>query len=159
QWRASVQGSEKFHSALVPHAGTNSRHWREVSEMARVLGALGEVVGTRTQADVALVYSWESWWAADAEPRPSEEVRYLEQVHAAYNALRAAGVTVDVVAPGASLEGYRLAVIPTLHILDDPDAAEIERFVAAGGTALVTFFSGIVDGNDRVALGGYPGRL
>ncbi|WP_166869295.1 beta-galactosidase [Salinibacterium sp. ZJ70] len=159
QWRASVQGSEKFHSALVPHAGTDSRHWREVSEMARVLGALGEVVGTRTQADVALVFSWESWWAADGEPRPSTDVHYLEQVHAAYIALRASGVTVDILAPGASLEGYRLAVIPMLHILADADAAAIEQFVAAGGTALVTYLSGVVDAQDRVELGGYPGKL
>ncbi len=159
QWRASVQGSEKFHSALVPHAGTDSRHWQQVSEMARVLRSLGEVVGTRTQADAALVFSWESWWAADADPRPSEAVRYLEQVHAAYSALRASGINVDVVAPGAPLDGYRLAVVPELHILTDADAAAIERYVAGGGTALVTYLTGIVDENDRVVLGGYPGKL
>ena len=35
QWRASRAGAEKFHSALVPHAGTDTRLWREVVELGR----------------------------------------------------------------------------------------------------------------------------
>ncbi|WP_298462304.1 beta-galactosidase [uncultured Cellulomonas sp.] len=159
QWRASAQGAEKFHSALVPHAGTDSRVWREVLELGRTLEALQEVAGTTVQADVALVFSWQSWWAADGEGRPSTEVRYLEQVHAAYGALRAAGVTVDVVPPGRSLSGYRLVVVPELYLVTDDEAAAITRYVADGGHALVTFFSGIVDEDDRVRLGGHPGAF
>jgi beta-galactosidase len=159
QWRASAQGSEKFHSALVPHTGTDSRVWREVLELGRTLQALREVVGTTVRHDVALVFSWESWWAADAQNRPSLLVGYLEQVHAAYGALRAAGIGVDVVAPGAPLDGYRMVVVPHLHLVRDEHAAVVERFVADGGHALVTFFSGIVDEDDRVRLGGYPGAF
>ncbi|GAA2722510.1 beta-galactosidase [Cellulomonas aerilata] len=159
QWRASAQGAEKFHSALVPHAGTDSRVWREVLELGRTVESLQEVTGTRVQADVALVYGWEAWWAADGEGRPSTEVRYLEQVHAAYGALRAAGLTVDVVPPGRDLAGYRLVVVPELYLVSDDDAAVISRYVADGGHALVTFFSGIVDEDDRVRLGGYPGAF
>ncbi|MGL1409769.1 beta-galactosidase trimerization domain-containing protein, partial [Vibrio parahaemolyticus] len=32
-------------------------------------------------------------------------------------------------------------------------------WVAAGGTAVVTYYSGIVDENDRVWAGGYTGPL
>ena len=35
QWRASRAGAEKFHSALLPHAGTDSRLWREVVQLSR----------------------------------------------------------------------------------------------------------------------------
>ena len=38
-------------------------------------------------------------------------------------------------------------------------ADNLERFVAQGGVLLTTFFSGIVDQNDHVVLGGYPGEL
>lgn len=159
QWRASRQGSEKFHSAMVPHAGTDTRVWREAVELGQLMGRLGEVAGSRVQAQVALVFSWESWWATDLETHPSDQVTYLEQVHAVYEALWALGVTVDVVQPGASLEGYRLAVVPALYLVSDAHAAELDRFVAAGGSAFVTFFSGIVDENDSVRLGGYPGAF
>ncbi|VTR75436.1 beta-galactosidase [Cellulomonas hominis] len=159
QWRASTQGSEKFHSALVPHAGTASRQWREVLELGATLDRLDEVAGSRVQADVAVLFGWESWWAVDGENVPSTAVRYREQVLAAYAALRAQGVTVDVVSPSAPLDGYRVVVVPALYLVRDEEAAAVARFVEAGGTALVTFWSGIADERDAVRLGGYPGAF
>nr|BFE72907.1 hypothetical protein GCM10020092_062080 [Actinoplanes digitatis] len=159
QWRASARGAEKFHSALVPHAGTDTRAWREVLDLSATLAALAEVADTTVQADVALLFSWESWWSADTEARPSQDVRYLEQVHAAYGAVRELGVTADVVAPGADLSRYRMVVVPCLHLVTDEEAAGIDAYVAGGGHAVVTFYSGIVDGTDRVRLGGYPGAF
>ncbi len=159
QWRASAQGAEKYHSALVPHAGTDTEAWREVIQLSATLDRLAEVAGTRVEADTAVLFSWESWWAAEGEGRPSEAVRYLDQVHAAYRALRELGVTADVVRPGADLSGYRFVVVPCLHLVSDADAAVVNDYVAGGGHALVTFFSGIVDEQDRVRLGGYPGAF
>jgi len=159
QWRASAQGSEKFHSALVPHAGTDTRAWREVVGLGELVKSLAEVQWTRVQADVALVFSWDSWWAGDGDNRPSSDVHYLEQVHATYAALRASGVTVDVVAPESDLSEYRLIVVPALYSVTDAAASAITDAVQCGATAFVTFFSGIVDQNDRVRLGGYPGAF
>ncbi len=159
QWRASAQGAEKFHSAMVPHAGTESTKWHEVLELARTLEALGEVAGSRVVAEAALIFSWECWWATDLDSHPSTEVRYIDQVHTIYRALWDAGITVDIVPPGADLTGYRLVVVPTLYLVRDEHASAIVDFVAHGGTALITFFSGIVDEDDRVRLGGYPGAF
>ena len=159
QWRASVQGSERFHSAMLPHAGTGTQLWRDVVELGGILERLGEVAGTRVVADVALVFGWEPWWITDLDSHPTADVRYLDQVHRAYDALRASGLTVDVVAPGAPLDDYRLVVIPALHSVSDEVAGVVERFVENGGHAVVTFFSGITDGDDRVRTGGYPGAF
>ena len=152
QWRASRKGAEKFHSALLPHAGTDSAIWRETLELGETLRTLGELAGTRVESEVALVFSWESWWAAEGDSQPSSAVRYLEQVHAAYDALRAAGVTVDVVEPGAALDGYALVVAPCLYLVDDDAVRVLHEFVEAGGTAVVTFFSGVVDEDDGIRL-------
>ena len=152
QWRASIQGAEKFHSALLPHAGTDSKIWRETLELSRALGAVAEVVGTRVEASVAMVFSWQSWWATESDSHPSSDVRYLEQAHAAYEALRSAGVTVDMVEPGAPLDAYSLVVVPCLYLLSDPEAAVISDYVSAGGNALVTFFSGLADETDRLRV-------
>ena len=159
QWRASAQGTEKFHSALLPHAGTDSRKWQEVLELSRALGSVRELAGTRVVAEAALIFSWEAWWATDLDSHPSEELRYLEQTHAMYRALWEAGITVDVVKPGADLSGYRLVVVPSLYLVRDAEAKAVTDFVADGGTAVITFFSGIVDEDDRVRLGGYPGAF
>ncbi|RJU00879.1 beta-galactosidase [Arthrobacter frigidicola] len=157
QWRASVQGSEKFHSAMLPHAGTDSRVWKEVVELGGILERLTEVGGSTVTAEAALVFSWEAWWAYDRESHPSSDIAYLDQIHAAYKALWEAGITVDIVAPGADLSAYKLAVVPGLYLVRDSDAAALAGYVAGGGHALVTFFSGIVDENEKVRTGGYPG--
>ncbi|GLW32567.1 beta-galactosidase [Actinoplanes regularis] len=159
QWRASPQGAEKFHSALLPHAGTGTVAWREVLRLSETLNRIGEVAGTTVEADVALIFSWESWWAAEGEARPSQAVEYLDQVHATHRALRELGVTCDVVSPDADLSGYRLVVVPCLYMVGDLAAVRIADYVAGGGHLLVTFFSGIVDERDRIRLGGYPGAF
>jgi beta-galactosidase len=43
--------------------------------------------------------------------------------------------------------------------MTDAGARNIAEFVRVGGTAVVTYFSGIVDENDHIRLGGYPGAF
>ncbi|MEU4236390.1 beta-galactosidase [Actinoplanes sp. NPDC026619] len=159
QWRASQQGSEKFHSAMLPHAGTETEQWREVLDLSFSLRRLAEVAGSKVQADTAVLFSWESWWATEQEGRPSSAVNYLEQVHAVHEGLRELGVTTDVISPDADLSGYRLVVVPCLYLVSDAQAKAVTQFVENGGHVLVTFFSGIADADDRIRLGGYPGAF
>ncbi len=159
QWRASRAGAEKFHSGLLPHAGTDTRLWREVVELGGVCERLAEVVGTRVQSDVAVLWDYQAGWACDQDSHPSSLVRYGDDAHAVHRALRDRGITADVVHPSTDLTGYRLVVVPTLYSCDDDTAASLHAAAAAGATVLVTFFSGIVDQHDRIRLGGYPGAF
>ena len=159
QWRASLRGSEQFHSAMLPHAGTDSDTWREVTELGALLGRLGEVSGSTVVADVAILFSWHAWWALDADSKPTADIAYLDQVHRTYAALRDIGVTVDIVEPDADLDGYKLIVAPALYLITEPQVSAIERYVRAGGHLVTTFLSGIVDENDAVIPGGYPGAF
>jgi beta-galactosidase len=61
--------------------------------------------------------------------------------------------------PSADLSGYRLVIVPTLYLCTDATAQALTAYVEGGGHALVTYFSGIVDENDHVHLGGYPGAF
>lgn len=159
QWRASRAGGEKFHSALVPHAGPDSAVFREVVALGAALRSLGEVAGSRVRADVALLWDWEAWWACDLASHPSAELRYPDAAHRWHRAVTELGATADVVAPGADLSGYRLVVVPTLYLCSDAAAAAVAAYAHAGGHVLVTYFSGIVDEVDHVRLGGYPGAF
>jgi beta-galactosidase len=114
QWRASRKGAEKFHSGLVPHAGTDSRVWREVVELGGDLRRLDEVRGSRVVADVAIAWDYESWWAGELDSHPSVDASFLERVRAYHAALWRAGVTTDVVHPSHDLSGYRLVLVPSL---------------------------------------------
>ncbi len=159
QWRASRAGAEKFHSGLVPHAGTDTRQWREVVELGRMLQVIEEVVGSGARNHVAMVVDWQSWWGAELDSHPTVDLTYLDQPHAWYRALWERGVGVDMVAPGSDLTGYRLVLVPTLYLVTDAAVEPVVAAAACGATVLVTYFSGVVDENDHIRLGGYPGAF
>jgi hypothetical protein len=138
QWRASRAGAEKFHSAMLPHAGTDSRVWREVVELGASLEAIAEVAGSLVRAEAAIVVDWDARWAAELDSHPTSDLEYLDRHLALYRALWDAGVVVDMVGPEADLTGYRLVLVPTLYLVTDAGAANIGAYVDGGGTALVT---------------------
>ncbi|HET6968856.1 MAG TPA: beta-galactosidase [Ornithinibacter sp.] len=159
QWRQSRAGSEKFHSALVPHAGEDSDRFREVCELGAISARLGEVVGSRVEADVAVLWDYEALWAMSGPCMPSSAIDYVTAGHTLHRLLRERGVTCDVVHPSADLSRYRVVVVPTLYLVSDEDAAGIAEAAESGAHTLVTYFSGISDPDDHVRLGGYPGAF
>ncbi|TRY17289.1 beta-galactosidase [Tessaracoccus rhinocerotis] len=159
QWRASRKGAEKFHSAMLPHAGTSSRVWREVVDLGAKLGTLSDIRSSRVRADVAILWDFESMWAQDLEWRPSTDVSHNERIRAFYERLWRDGITVDFALPGQDLSGYRLVIAPAQYLLTESDAANLNSWVADGGTLLVSFFSGIVDEHDCVHDDGYMAPL
>ncbi|MCG5212617.1 beta-galactosidase [Streptosporangium sp. KLBMP 9127] len=159
QWRASRYGAEKFHSAMLPHAGTDSALWREVVDLGADLGRLAGVRGSLVEAEVAVVWDWESYWAVELEWRPSVDVRFRERVEAYYAALWREHVTVDFVHPSADISGYRVVVAPSAYLLTEAAGKNLHRYVESGGHLVVSFFSGIVDENDAIHPGAHPGAL
>jgi beta-galactosidase len=159
QWRASRFGAEKFHSAMLPHGGTGTRTWREVVELGATLGDLAELRDTRVTAEIALLWDWESWWGLELPWRPSRDLTFRERQEAFYEPLWRAHRTVDFAHPEADLTAYPLVVAPSSYLLTPAAADNLRRYVAGGGTLLVSYFSGIVDAQDAVHPGGYPGAL
>jgi beta-galactosidase len=159
QWRASRSGAEKFHSAMLPHAGTGSRVFREVVELGERLGRASEVQGSRVRADVAVLYDWESLWAQDLEWRPSDALGFRERVRAYYERLWLDGVTVDFAHPEDDLSGYRLVVAPASYLVTAAAGKNLTGYVAQGGTLLVSCFAGVVDEHDAVHAGGFGAPL
>jgi beta-galactosidase len=157
QWRQSKAGAEKYHSAMVPHGPTaNSRSWREVSRLGAELGRLDELLGARGEARIAILLDWESWWALELDSKPSAAVRMRETLSSFYKPLYEANVPVDFAHPGSNLSSYRFVIAPNLYLVTDDSVDNVLRYVSDGGTLLMSFFSGIVDGRDHIRLGGYP---
>jgi beta-galactosidase len=159
QWRQSFAGSEKFHSAMVPHGGRDTRVWREVVGLGSALKQLARVRGSRVESKAAIVFDYEAWWASEIDSKPSQEVKYLDLLRAFHRSLFQRGISVDIVHPSAPLDRYDLVLVCTLYSVTDSAAANIAAAAQAGATVLVSYFSGIVDEKDHVRLGGYPGAF
>lgn len=159
QWRQSRRGAEKFHSAMLPQAGTGTRVWREVVELGASLDSLSQIRGSRTVADVAVVWDWHSWWAQNLAWRPSEDHEARERADAFYETLYDRHLTVDFAHPEADLSAYPLVVVPALYLMTEAAGNNLKAYVENGGTLVVSYFSGIVDEHDAVHEGPYPGAL
>jgi beta-galactosidase len=161
QWRQSQAGAEKFHGAVVTHEGNeHNRIFRQVAQTGADLKQLApEVSNSYIHAQAAILIDWENWWDVEYLPGPSDRLRYWEQLNLYYRALHQLNIAVDVVQPDSDLSKYRLIIAPLLHVVRPGVANNLERFVERGGVLLATYYSGIVDQNDHVVLGGYPGEL
>ncbi|PZF96743.1 beta-galactosidase, partial [Micromonospora deserti] len=159
QWRAPAGGAERFHSAVVPHAGPDTRVFREAVRLGEMLARISEVDGGAVDASVAIAWDAASGWALDHPGLPSERLNHRDEVAAAHRALWRAGFGCDMVLPGDPLDGCRLLVLPALYLTSDATADWVREYVRGGGHLLATWASGIADDNARVRLGGYPGAF
>ncbi|HEY6801460.1 MAG TPA: beta-galactosidase [Agromyces sp.] len=162
QWRQSRAGAEKFHSAMLPHAGTETRTWREVTALGEQLAALPNLPAGARDARVALVFDWENWWAVEASDHPMNQLDYLEIVQRWYRALHRRQVQVDIVPPSrvqTGADGYDLAIAPLAYLLRETDAAALTSFVEGGGHLLAGPFTDVVDEHDRFREGGFLTQL
>jgi beta-galactosidase len=159
QWRASPAGSEMHHPAMVPHAGPDSRVFREVAELGQAVQRLSEVAGSTVSAQAAVVLDPDSWWALDNPRFTSAELSYLDEVRAWHETLWRAGVVCDLSRQDAHLAGYRLLLAPALYLVTDQGTDALREYVAGGGHLVMTFFSAIADACHHARLGGTPGGL
>lgn len=161
QLRRSVGGCEKFHGAVISHAGTDqTRVFREVSQLGAELEKLGAVtLGTRNEAEVGIVFDWDNYWALEYTSGPSEELTYVKQIHDYYRYFYKKNIPVDMIPFDRDLSRYKIVVAPVLYMVKEGMKEALEKFVREGGTLITTFMSGLVDQSDNVYLGGYPGPL
>ncbi|WP_418278082.1 beta-galactosidase [Isoptericola jiangsuensis] len=159
QWRASRAGAERFHSAMLPHAGADTRVHAGVRRLGADLHRLRSVVGGRVEARVVMLFDWASWWAAEEQARPTVRLGVLDQLRAWYRPLWQAGVAVDLAAPGADLDGYDVVLVPQSYLVTKTAARRVEDAVDRGASVVVGPFSGVADENAHVRQGRFPALL
>lgn len=161
QWRQSIGACEKYHAAMVPHIGhENTRIGRELTQLGKELkGLQDKIIGSRIEAKVAIIIDWSNWWAVEYSSGPSVDLTYVDRIMKYYRALFELNIPVDIAPPTADLSNYEIVIAPLLYMVSDEAIRNIDRYISRGGTFIATFFSGIVNENDIVRAGGYPGAF
>ncbi len=159
QWRSGLGGAEQWHSALVPHAGADTRTFREVVEFGRALPSAAAAWDAPVKADVAILWSPDSWWATGGHASLPAPIDYLENVAQIHRVLRDRGVTVDFVAPEGELDGYATVIAPSTYVLSKAAAENLRWFTAGGGRLVASYFTGAVDEHCQIWPGGFLGGL
>lgn len=160
QWRASAFGAESFHSAMVPHAGEDTKLFRQVCELGETLRTLADagVQGSELErSDTAILFSAESEWATRSETLPSMKLNHWHDVRDWYRAFLDAGTRADIMPLKYDWSDYKTVVLPTVLMLSAVDTRRLADFAAAGGRVVVGYATGLIDENFHTWLGGYPG--
>jgi beta-galactosidase len=97
----------------------------EVARVGRELEAIGTLPESG-QAPVALVLDYEAAWVTRIQPQGAD-YDYFELMLRWYEAVRRLGLDVDIVAPGASLAGYKLVLAPSLPIVEAATLAALRE--------------------------------
>lgn len=161
QLRRSVGACEKYHGAVIEHVGhENTRVFRESAELGKELQLLGgQLLDARSAAKIGIVYDWENRWAIELSSGPTVALNYVDEIHKYYDALYQQNIEADMIGVEEQFDRYEIVIAPVMYMVKPGFAEKVEAFVRRGGTFVTTFFSGIVNENDLVTLGGYPGEL
>lgn len=160
QWRASAFGAESFHSAMVPHAGEDTKLFCQVCELGETLQTLADagVQGSELErSDTAILFSAESEWATRSQTLPSMKLNHWHDVRDWYRAFLDAGTRADIMPLKYDWSDYKTVVLPTVLMLSAVDTRRLADFAAAGGRVVVGYATGLIDENFHTWLGGYPG--
>lgn len=158
QWRKGRGASEKFHGAVVDHVGhEHTRVFGDVAQVGECLKKLACVRGAVTNSDVALIYDHENHMALkEAQGFQKSDKKYIDTLVNYYYPFWKNGVSVDVIDSSYDFSGYKVLVMPMLYMIKEGVEERIAQFVANGGTAIMTYLSGMVNENDLCHLGGFP---
>ncbi len=161
QIRKGRGGSEKFHGAVIDHAGqAGTRVFREVAALGITLENLSGVIGARVPAKVALVFDWENYWALRGAGMPQNAHKeYIETCLSHYRPFWKRGIAVDIIHARAGLSGYNLVLLPMLYLVPDGMPERLSAFVKNGGAVVGTYQTGYVNETDLCFQGGAPGPL
>ena len=158
RWRTARFGVEQYWHGILDHAGLPNRRYAEVKRMGQELKRLPSLAGQPTQAQAAILVSYDSRFALRIQPH-NPAFDYKKHVRHIYTPLRRRHIAVDVINVEAELSTYKLVFAPALYILPQPVAARLKTFVANGGTLVLTPRCGVKDESNRVVDQPLPGLL
>ncbi|MBI1212878.1 MAG: beta-galactosidase [Alphaproteobacteria bacterium] len=126
RWRQAPFAQEQMHAGLNRPDDVLDIGGREAAGVAKDLASdwwQAALAAPRQKAPAAFVFDYESAWIARIQPQGAT-FDYLTLVFGWYSALRELGVDIDILPPGAPLDGYRVAIVPMLaHV--SQSAAEV----------------------------------
>jgi beta-galactosidase len=159
QWRSALGGQEQMHGTLVDQSGQPRPFYEEAKQLANDFAKVSDLlVGTNPVSDVALLNSYDNRWSLHAQ-RHHKDFDYVKHFTHYYRALAARNISTDVLSADASLDGYKLVIVPALLMLNEQRSARLKSFVENGGHLVLTIRSGMKDDTNALLPLRQPGLL
>ncbi len=163
RWRTATVGTEIYWHGINEYHNQPNRRCLEVATVGQEVALLSPaVVGTRYQADIAIVKDYDNEWdgGLDTWHGPYER----QSVAAWYRALQHRHVPVDVtyLRPETDLDAlkrYRTLIYPHPTILTDTTADLLKAYVKQGGNIVFACRTGYKDAHGHCPMRPFPGAV
>ena len=161
QIRQAWGNSEKYHGAVIGHDGSaDNRVFKDVAQYGQELEQIAEIKGATKHVRVAIVFDWDSNWALNRGGGFGRPTRLgIQTLQKHYANLWQQDIACDIITSDDDFTAYDLVIAPMLYLMRPETMQQLQDYVAAGGTLVSSYFTGMVDDNDRVNLGGWPEPL
>jgi len=151
RWRGMTRGAEQFCQGILDADNLENDKYREVESFFKEVAAEESLYMTPIKAEVALLYDYDNRWSWAAQPQ-SHAFDYTGEfvrLHAGFHRLN---VMTDVIDQKKDFSHYKIVVLPVMQIVDEPLLDRLQAFVAAGGTVVFGFRSGIKNRDNNIRL-------
>jgi beta-galactosidase len=145
RWRTAERGAEEYWYGVLDHDNVPRARFEDFKQEGREMQKIGpQILGSKVISEIAVIKDFEAEWVFDYQFLTKEA-----NVGPAYNGLfRAASeqrYNIDFVSPTSDLSRYKLVFAPQLALIDEKLAARLQRYVAQGGTLVMSAHSAIKD--------------
>ena len=127
RWRQVPYAQEQMHAGLLLPNSAPAPGYAEVQQVAAEKNELAQF--KRKAAEVALLFDYHAAWVTELELQGTS-YHYSAQVLGWYKALRRCGLNVDVVSSSASLDAYKLVLVPSLPIVSSQLVENVKQSAA-----------------------------
>jgi len=165
-FNSHIGGEEQALFGLVDHDGRPSWKVNEFGQFAKEFSKLKTMGFPRYRTpQVAIHYSFDTMWLTSPPPGPNTMQEYFkgkygDQVKAGFEPLYRDNIDAAVIDIGHdAIDAYKLVVLSSAYVMDKQTSAAIRKYVAGGGTVIMTGYSAKVDETGKWFETPLPGGL
>lgn len=152
RYRGAAKGAEQFCYGLLDPDNVPRRRFFEAQSFFSEVRQFESALSAPLRAEAAILYDYDSL-ASFRIQRQSLLLDTEREMKRLHGILYRRGVGVDVIPASRDFSAYKLVIVPNMTVTDPEFAARLKAYVAAGGTALVTFRTAVKDSDNNLVFG------
>ena len=152
RYRGAAKGAEQFCYGLLDPDNVPRRRFFEAQSFFSEVRQLETALSAPLRAETAILYDYDSL-ASFRIQRQSPLLDTEREMKRLHGILYHRGVGVDVIPASRDFSAYKMVIVPNMAVTDPEFAARLKAYVAAGGTALVTFRTAVKDRDNNLVFG------
>lgn len=152
RYRGAAKGAEQFCYGLLDPDNVPRRRFFEAQSFFSEVRQFESALSAPLKAEAAILYDYDSL-ASFRIQRQSLLLDTEREMKRLHGILCRRGVGVDIIPVSRDFSAYKLVIVPNMAVTDPEFAARLKAYVAAGGTALVTFRTAVKDRDNNIVFG------